>query len=276
MNRKILCIALMAAVFMPCGCAARKKESGRHKEKTTVTRTLRSGNGKRTIHVSRSLSKIANYTSADIVYKIGSPSVTVTGPESLLDQMYFVTSGNSLTVKVKSDKSGWDTVSGAGVKIEVTGTFVGSFLCYGSGDIKADRVESPNVSMQMFGSGDITVGTVECTTLQMTCTGSGDISVGEATATSQCYMLQGSGDMSVRRLSASTVETLLQGSGDIALRGIEAVSLKAICQGSGDITVQGEVTTATLTMQGSGDIHARGLKSVKTTKIEQGTGDIDG
>lgn len=160
MNRKILCIALMAAVLMPCGCAARKKESGRHKEKTTVTRTLRSGNGKRTINVSQWLSKIANYTSADIVYKIGSPSVTVTGPESVLDQMYFITSDNSLTIKTKSDKSGWNAVSCAGVSIEVKGYNVGSFLCYGSGDIKADRIESPNVSMQMFGSGDITVGTV--------------------------------------------------------------------------------------------------------------------
>ena len=276
MNRKILCIALMAAVLMPCGCAARKKESGGHKEKTTVTRTLRSGNGKRTINVSQWLSKIANYTSADIVYKIGSPSVTVTGPESVLDQMYFITSDNSLTIKTKSGKSGWNAVSCAGVSIEVKGYNVGSFLCYGSGDIKADRIEASGVSMQMFGSGDITVGTVECTTLQMTCTGSGDISVGEAMSTSQRYMLQGSGDMSVRKLSASTVETLLQGSGDISLRGIEAVSLKAICQGAGDITLQGEVTSATLTMQGSGDIHARGLKSVKTTKIEQGTGDIDG
>lgn len=217
------------------------------------------------------LSQIVNHTSADVKYTVGKPHVEISGPESVLRYIKVGVANRCLKIQYAGDRQ-WESDD---VEIKVSAENVGIFIVYGSGDIKADRIEAVSVSLQTFGSGDITVGDVLSTGIQIGIYGSGDITVNSAEASTVKALIQGSGDVTVRKIEASSVEATSQGSGDIAMPSVEASALRATSQGSGDIILGGEVSTAVLTGQGVGDINARRLKTVKTTKIQQGLGDIN-
>lgn len=225
---------------------------------------------KKTFSPGDNLAQIVNHTSADIQYVIGEGNVEIIGSEAALRNIHASVSNRSLRVRYADNHN---SVS-SDVIIRVYSENVGNFITYGSGDIKADRIEAVSVSLQSFGSGDITVGTVECTGLQIGIYGAGDITVDKSESSTVKTIVQGAGDITVRHVEAASIEATMQGAGDIFMPSIDGASVRVINHGVGDITLGGEVSTAVLTGQGVGDINARNLKAVKTTKIKQGLGDI--
>lgn len=156
------------------------------------------------------LSQIVNHTSADVKYTVGKPHVEISGPESVLRYIKVGVANRCLKIQYAGDHQ-WESDV---VEIKVSAENVGSFIVYGSGDIKADRIEAVSVSLQTFGSGDITVGDVSSTGIQIGIYGSGDITVNSAEASTVKALIQGSGDVTVRKIEASSVEATSQGSGD--------------------------------------------------------------
>lgn len=249
--------------------------------------------GKKTVPIGGKLTQIANYTAADIYFTHGPNSVEVIGPDNVLDRMHVSVSNGCL--KVSYDGNGYQGNVFSDVVINVSGMDVGSITNSGAGDIKVDRLEAENVSLQVSGAGDITVGEILSTSLQVSVFGAGDIDVSRSESSTVKAFIQGAGDLTVRRVKAVSIEAIVQGAGDISMQSVEAASVRATCQGAGDIdmrsvkaaslratcqgagdtTVGGDVSTAVLMCQGAGNINAKGLKAVKITKIQQGAGEIN-
>lgn len=226
----------------------------------------------KTISISPDLTKVINYTSADVQYSTGKPGVELIGSDQDLARLRVIETEGVLVFQSASGRNAEG--SDLDVVIKITGQNVNSFITYGSGDLRVEHLVSPNAMLIAYGSGDISVNTVKGSALQLCIYGSGDLKVNSSDADALKIYLQGSGDISVRSIKATSVTAALNGSGDISIPAVSAASLQVTNSGSGDISVGGDVSSLTLVNQGSGDINAKSLKAKNVTKIHQGTGDI--
>ncbi|WP_250463991.1 GIN domain-containing protein [Microbulbifer litoralis] len=147
------------------------------------------------------------------------------------------------------------TISGdQSVRFRVTLPEVEEILVTGSGEVRADTLESEALALRVTGSGELQVDKVAAESLLASITGSGDLLLGTVLAVNG--------------------EASIKGSGDMRLESYAGESLKAEIKGSGDMTVGGRVASLEIGLMGSGDFIGRKLHADNAGGSVMGSGDI--
>lgn len=129
-------------------------------------------------------------------------------------------------------------------------------------------------SLTLTGSGDIRAEKLESERFALTLTGSGDISLGELAAQNSVLAnLTGSGSLNVDSLSAASLTLTLSGSGDVDFTDLQTGTLTTVINGSGTFTAAGKVDAQTAQLNGSGSYRASGLESASAEISVLGSGD---
>jgi len=180
------------------------------------------------------------------------PSVSVQGPQKLVDAMEVVTEGN--TLKIRTKRKGWfgggfHWSSGKAV-VTVNAAALDEATIAGSGGITIDKVSGERFEGKVAGSGDLSVAQALVRDLKLSIAGSGGTKVaGQAQKAS--YEIAGSGDLDAGDLTTVDADISIAGSGSIKARATGTA--QANIAGSGDIVITGGAK-CTSNKHGSGSI----------------------
>jgi hypothetical protein len=165
----------------------------------------------------------------------GSPeSVTVEADDNLIGEIETVVERGTLHVRFKHSVN----VSGlVRIRILVAAPKVESLAVAGSGDIVADSLASPSLSVSIAGSGDVKLGKLAGDSLKVSISGSGDFRAAGRVAELSAKIV-GSGDVDAGRLAARRATVSIAGSGNATVWASE--SLEASIAGSGDVRYHGD------------------------------------
>lgn len=182
----------------------------------------------------------------------GSPeSATVEADDNLVGEIETVVERGTLHLRFKRPVH----VSGRStIRIMVTAPKLDSLAVAGSGDIVAESLASPSLSVSIAGSGDVKLGKLAGDTLKVSISGSGDFRaagrVGELGA-----KIVGSGDVDAGKLAARRATVSIAGSGNATVWASE--SLEASIAGSGDVRYHGDPSVKK-SVAGSGTVKRLG------------------
>ncbi|WP_237060740.1 GIN domain-containing protein [Microbulbifer sediminum] len=184
--------------------------------------------------------------------------VIASGPKEIVDLAVAEVRGDTLELSVRDKHRrffGVVTVSDSeGVDYRVVLPRLESLEVTGSGDARAELLESESLDLEVTGSGSLAVDKVAAESLQAAVTGSGDLSLGTVLA------VEG--------------RASIKGSGDIRLDSVIGDSFGAEIKGSGDMVVGGKVASLSISIMGSGDFLGRNLQSDDAEGTVMGSGDI--
>ncbi|MDI7776316.1 DUF2807 domain-containing protein [Asticcacaulis sp. EMRT-3] len=178
---------------------------------------------------------------ADVTFTQGPvASVTVSGPQSLIDQVR-LTDGRldwaddedqDGVVHFAWNRHGFDVQADQGqVQIAITAPDVRAFALNGSGDLQIEAYNQPSLDVHLAGSGGVKA-TGSTQTLHLNMAGSGDADLGGLTTTDSDINIAGSGDAALH--ASGKVRVKIVGSGDVSLHGKPA-SLDKTVIGSGTV-----------------------------------------
>lgn len=197
-------------------------------------------------------SAISISNSADIIYSQGSKSVSVSGPQDLIDKLEVSVRKGSLSISNKKGKSGnWSGKEGLTFKI--SSPDLSSLVISGSCDFTfAKDHKTDNLSFVISGSGDVeSKGNLTADKVSIMISGSGDISL-QGSCNKQSLTLSGSGDVENNGLRCKEASVVNSGSADIEVHASEKLSV--MNSGSGDVEVKGSPNKKSIVNTGSGDI----------------------
>lgn len=184
--------------------------------------------------------------------------VTATGSEEAIELAQAEVRGDTLELSVGSRHKrffGVVTVSDSeGVSYRVVLPRLESLEVTGSGEARAELLESEALDIEVTGSGSVSVDKLAAESLEVSVTGSGDMMLGTVLAVS--------GRASIK------------GSGDIRLDSLVGESFAAEIKGSGDMVVGGKVADLSVSIMGSGDFLGRSLQSDSASGAVMGSGDV--
>lgn len=179
---------------------------------------------------------IETWVSGDIRYTAaadGEPSVSISAPESILDQFLVEVEDGVLLIRSKDNKK-WN----AKVTITVQSSTLEKLSIRGAGDFNAlSAIDTRSLDVDVKGAGDIDFEDVEC---------EGDVSVS----------IEGAGDIGFRWLQCSDVKVDVKGAGDVRLAG-KAQNADLSIKGAGDIDI------LNLTVTGNVSSSVAGVGSIK-------------
>lgn len=185
----------------------------------------------------------------------GTTSVSITGPDNILDIMDVRTNDGKLTV---STKRGYSIVGlDESVKVRATSPSpLGSVEIAGSGDMTLSGiVTTEEFKGEIAGSGDLDIENLVCTRADIKIAGSGDVDIEYGKASVASFNIAGSGGIEANDFRAANVKAKIAGSGNIACHATE--SLKVSVAGSGDIYYHGNPPIVESSVAGSGKIYKR-------------------
>lgn len=186
----------------------------------------------------------------DVIFKTGDTfSVSATGSADALKNLRFIVKDGDLTVG--RYKYTWSNSDAAKAVITITAPTISAISAVGSGDVKADRVNGPKVSISAAGSGSLEIADVETPELDSDLAGSGDVILG-GKVDAASYSVAGSGSLNAAKMASSSASVSLAGSGDVTLTVSGKVD--ASIAGSGDVTVSGGAK-CTSSIVGSGELN---------------------
>lgn len=119
---------------------------------------------------------------------------------------------------------------------------------YGSGDIRAPRIERDDLTLDISGSGNIAVASANLSSLQTAISGSGVVTI-RGGSVEQDIRISGSGNLHARELTSQRAHVNISGSGSAMVR-IER-ELDGWISGSGSIVYSGQ-PSVTIRTSGSG------------------------
>lgn len=206
--------------------------------------------------------------SIDMILKQGTtPSLVVSGEESLLPLVRTEQKGDTLTIDVKEafmhmhrplrvevTLPSLRELNSMGSGDSIVSGFNGEQLklnTQGSGDVRFTG-NYRNVSASTMGSGDLDLALVESNEVELKIMGSGGINTSGNSKSLTAHVM-GSGDLGAEKLIADTVNVAVMGSGDsnVYARQTAIIDLK----GSGDIDVHGNPGHREVNRFGSGDVN---------------------
>lgn len=124
----------------------------------------------------------------------------------------------------------------------------------GSGEVKAQKLQSSALAIQISGSGDIRIATLDVDTLSVSISGNGDFQA-SGRADSVQTSIAGSGNIKTARLAAKNVKLSIAGSGNAQVWANQTLSISIA--GSGNVDYHGDATVSQSVM-GSGRIRKVG------------------
>ncbi|MBA3576421.1 MAG: DUF2807 domain-containing protein [Sphingomonas sp.] len=185
----------------------------------------------------------------------GSPSVSASGPEGLIERLVVEVKGDRLLIHPRRERNnwfaGWRGSRGTAI-IQVTAPALNAAAIAGSGGIRIDQVRGDRFDGSIAGSGDLEVGDLDVQQLKLSIAGSGDVRARTGQARSSRYSIAGSGDIDARGIRAETAEVSIAGSGAVSVQATGTADVKIM--GSGDVNVSGGAK-CNVSKSGSGSVN---------------------
>ncbi len=138
----------------------------------------------------------------------------------------------------------------AKIRVRVQARQLKGVVLRGSGDVRADRIETDVFEATLQGSGDIAVELLRANAVAVSLAGNGDFRA-KGTARSLGVVIEGSGDVHCADLVAQQVAVHINGSGDARVNATG--ELKVAVSGSGDVRYRG-APKITKSIVGSGSV----------------------
>jgi hypothetical protein len=138
----------------------------------------------------------------------------------------------------------------AKIRVRVQARQLQGVVLRGSGEVRADRIETDVFEATLQGSGDIAVELLRAGAVAVSLAGNGDFRA-KGTARSLGVVIEGSGDVHCADLVAQQVAVRINGSGDARVNATG--ELKVDVSGSGDVRYRGE-PKITKSILGSGSV----------------------
>lgn len=184
----------------------------------------------------------------------GSPSVTASGPQKLIERLVVEVRGDRLVIRPREERgfrwgSGWSKSSKA--RVQVTAAALSGAAIAGSGGITVDQVSGERFDGSVAGSGDLTIGALDVQSLKLSIGGSGDVRARSGQARSAEYSIAGSGDIDASGVRADTAAVSIAGSGNI--NGQASATADVSIVGSGDVVLTGGAR-CNVSKAGSGNV----------------------
>ena len=179
------------------------------------------------------------------------PSLVVSAPENLLDELQTRVKNDTLTISVKR---GARFLRGGRVSYRIVTPTLERLELSGTGDVHAERVAGDDVTLSLSGSGDLDVQDLRADDLEVDLSGEGDMQlVGEVTE--QSVTVSGVGDYRACALQSQDAEVEVSGVGDVLLWASE--TLDADVSGVGDVRYRGDPEVSA-DVSGVGSVAASG------------------
>ncbi len=124
----------------------------------------------------------------------------------------------------------------------------------GSGDVIAQKLQSPTLDVRIAGSGDVRFAELQTDSLSVSISGAGDF-LASGRADTARYSIAGSGDIKTSALASKNVKVSIAGSGDAAVWVGQTLTVSIA--GSGDVSYYGDAAL-TQSVAGSGRIKKLG------------------
>ena len=124
----------------------------------------------------------------------------------------------------------------------------------GSGDVNAQKLQSPTLEVRIAGSGDVRLAALQTDSLSVSISGAGDFLAAGRADTAR-YSIAGSGDLKTGSLASKNVKISIAGSGDATVWASNALNVSIA--GSGDVSYYGDAVL-TQSVAGSGRIKKLG------------------
>ena len=124
----------------------------------------------------------------------------------------------------------------------------------GSGDVNAQKLQSPTLEVRIAGSGDVRLAALQTDSLSVSSSGAGDFLAAGRADTAR-YSIAGSGDLKTGSLASKNVKISIAGSGDATVWASNALNVSIA--GSGDVSYYGDAVL-TQSVAGSGRIKKLG------------------
>lgn len=122
----------------------------------------------------------------------------------------------------------------------------------GSGDVRGEGINSPQLDLSIAGAGDMRLGKLSCDEVKISVAGSGDVVAGGKTQ-KLSISIAGSGDVKTEGLAAEDVTVSIAGSGDAVVAAKQNLTVKVA--GSGDVKYVGNPPNIKSSIMGSGSVN---------------------
>lgn len=163
-----------------------------------------------------------------------SEGVTITGDDNIVSRVETVVDRGTLKIRWVNER---DSLDYRRLDIVVNVRSLDAVALSGSGNIRADRLQSPRLRATIGGSGDIAIGALDADNFDARINGSGTVSAaGRADALD--LRVAGSGDAALARLKSRDAKITLSGSGNATVWASDALNVRIA--GSGDVRYFGQ------------------------------------
>jgi Putative auto-transporter adhesin, head GIN domain len=158
--------------------------------------------------------------------------------------------GPVLQIRQKSGSTGWSAAKQVIVRLATPR--LTSVSLRGSGDLRVDSFQTPELRVSVSGSGDAYLKGLQTQQLGVAIAGSGDVH-GQGRTQGLKLSIAGSGDARLRSLVADAVDVGIAGSGDAEVHAQNSLSVRIA--GSGDVRFLGR-PSLTSSVAGSGSVQS--------------------
>lgn len=190
----------------------------------------------------------------DIIYeqKEGAAYLKVVGNQENIDNLNVVVKDNILQM---TQKKSINNNTNDRVKIYTNSKELSLVSLNGSSDLLLrGTVKGKKLDIRLEGSGDLKAEDLQSETLSLGINGSGDAEL-HGKSIAAAFNINGSGDIDAKNYQVESLRVYASGSGDVV--AYVSKDLYANSSGSGDIVYLGNPAKVTKDVTGSGDIHAK-------------------
>ena len=176
----------------------------------------------------KSFSAMTVEGSFDVIYRHGSPSITITGDDNIIEHVVSSVTNSTLILSIDKSYSSQHPIA-----INVFSQNIRLMKLEGAGTVVLDNIKTEQLTVRLLGTGDVTA---------------------TGTAAELNLTIQGVGDVMARHLDAAAANVDLDGTGDIEVTA--HAKLQAKITGVGNILYFGSPQEISRQISGVGDIEA--------------------
>ena len=188
-----------------------------------------------------------------IVTQSGSESLSIETDDNVMKHLKIVVENGTLKLGFEE---GFQSITPTRLVFSVGVDDLTGLTVSGSGDIKADALESDQLNVTVSGSGSIQVADLTASKVTVDISGSGKVNLGGDAAT-QVVTISGGGEYLTGDICSASVEIDVSGSGDATVCAIE--TLDTNISGSGTVSYYGKPSINS-SGSGSGTLNSLGEK----------------
>ena len=168
---------------------------------------------------------------ADMTYTPGECSLTIIGPDNILQ--HIVVNNESGTLSIKSDGTSFRNLKN--LKMSLSSPVLETATFNGAVDFQAPQgITATDFKATVNGAGDINITGLRASTADITVNGAGDADITGIDCDSLTLNINGAGDATVAG-SARKADLSISGAGDIDARGLRAEAFNSKVRGIGKI-----------------------------------------